>query len=96
MGIRLAADSLLLISTFCANRSDAASGVSAQCRALAEFYTRTPDDFTPQGLAALRGCLAAERTDAGAPAPSPSAPAGQRAWAEWLPVEPRARQPKRA
>ncbi|HWT79800.1 MAG TPA: hypothetical protein VN648_13525 [Candidatus Methylomirabilis sp.] len=96
MGIRAAACSLLLISAFCANLSDAAWGVSDQCRALAEFYARTPDDFTPQELAALHGCLATERPDSPRATASPSPPAGQRAGGEWLPVEPSSRQPQRA
>ena len=81
IGFRCAVGILLLISAFCVNVADAATGVSGQCHTLAELYARDPGRFTAQALAALQTCLAADPE----PAASPGTPAmhPQRAWGEW-------------
>lgn len=89
-GFRCAVGILLLISAFCVNVAEAATGVSDQCRALAELYARAPDRFTPQGRAALQACLAADRAGVPGPIASPGTPDQhpQRAWGEWPPPAP--------
>jgi hypothetical protein len=81
IGFRCAVGILLLVSAFCVNVADAATGVSDQCHTLTELYARAPGRFTSQALAALQACLAADPE----PAASPGTPAmhPQRRWGEW-------------
>src|SRR5512136_1629020 len=81
IGFRCAVGILLLISAFCVNVADAATGASDQCHTLAALYARAPGRFTPQALAALQACLAADPELAASPGMPAMHP--QRAWGEW-------------
>jgi len=90
IGFRCAMGLLLLVSAFCVNVADSATGASDQCRALAELYACAPEFFTVEALEALQKCLTADRSNVPEPAASPGTPVmhPQRSRGEWPPPAP--------